>query len=102
MISSERISELYGLLSDLSPDMSLASQIIKIGEEYGEVCAAWVGYSGQNPRKGRTHTSEQVAEELADVAITAMLAIEALGGNAVREIDAKMMVAFDRYEHMTR
>ncbi len=45
----------------------------------GQVAAAWIGLFGQNPRKGVTHTREDVAAELADVVFTALLAIESLG-----------------------
>ncbi len=57
----------------------LALRIMKIGEEFGEAIAAWIGATGQNPRKGITHTYTDVAAELADVAFTALVAIESLG-----------------------
>lgn len=52
------------------------SRIAKIGEEYGEVVAAYIGATGQNPRKGFTHNRAQVLEELCDVIITAVCAIQ--------------------------
>ncbi|KAB1902414.1 MazG-like family protein [Micromonospora tulbaghiae] len=63
-------------------DTELTCRILKIGEEAGEVAAAWIGLLGQNPRKGVTHTREEVAAELADVAFTALVAIESLGLDA--------------------
>jgi hypothetical protein len=42
---------------------------------------------GQNPRKGVTHTREDVAAELADVAFTALVAIESLGLDARTVLD---------------
>ncbi len=57
-------------------------RILKVSEEAGEAAAAWIGVLGNNPRKGRTHCREQVAAELADVAITALVAIESLGFDA--------------------
>jgi NTP pyrophosphatase (non-canonical NTP hydrolase) len=54
-------------------------RILKVTEEAGEAAAAWIGVVGQNPRKGVTHTTRDVADELADVALTAMVAIESLG-----------------------
>ncbi|MEV8634249.1 MazG-like family protein [Streptosporangium sp. NPDC051023] len=51
-----------------------AMKIGKVGEEFGEACQAYSGYVGQNPRKGVTHTREQVAAELFDVALTALVA----------------------------
>ncbi|RPE39114.1 NTP pyrophosphatase (non-canonical NTP hydrolase) [Streptomyces sp. Ag109_O5-1] len=57
----------------------LTMRLLKIAEEYGEASAAWVGATGQNPRKGITHTSEDVADELGDVAFTALIAAASLG-----------------------
>ncbi|PWR13026.1 hypothetical protein DKT68_01790 [Micromonospora acroterricola] len=60
----------------------LTCRILKLTEEAGEASAAWIGLLGQNPRKGVTHTREDVAAELADVAFTALVAIESLGLDA--------------------
>lgn len=59
----------------MSPDLDESMRIMKIGEEFGEAVAAYIGYTGQNPRKGRTHTRSDVLEELADVAVTALCAM---------------------------
>jgi NTP pyrophosphatase (non-canonical NTP hydrolase) len=58
---------------------SVTFRILKVAEEAGEAATAWIGVTGANPRKGVTHTVEQVAAELADVALTALIAIESLG-----------------------
>jgi NTP pyrophosphatase (non-canonical NTP hydrolase) len=57
----------------LADDMS---RVMKIGEELGETVEAFIGYTGQNPRKGFSHTKEQMLAELADVVITALCAIQ--------------------------
>jgi NTP pyrophosphatase (non-canonical NTP hydrolase) len=54
-------------------------RILKITEEAGEAVAAWIGAIGQNPRKGRTHRRQDVADELGDVAFTALVAAASLG-----------------------
>ncbi|NMO51499.1 hypothetical protein HH310_09885 [Actinoplanes sp. TBRC 11911] len=59
--------------------LELTHRILKLTEEAGEAAAAWIGANGQNPRKGVTHTYEDVADELADVAFTALVAIASLG-----------------------
>ncbi|MEU2789094.1 MazG-like family protein [Streptomyces sp. NPDC007100] len=59
----------------------LALRVMKIGEEFGEVAQAWIGTVGQNPRKGVTHTVEDVADELCDVAITALTALASIVDN---------------------
>lgn len=56
-------------------------RLAKIGEEFGEVIAAFIGYTGQNPRKGVTHTRLDVLKELLDVAVTALAAAEHVGGH---------------------
>lgn len=63
-------------------DAELSMRILKIAEEYGEAAAAWVGVSGQNPRKGVTHTRQDVVDELGDVAFTALVAAASLGFDA--------------------
>ncbi len=60
-------------------EASLTFRILKIIEEAGEAATAWIGFVGNNPRKGVTHTVADVAAELADVALTALVAIESLG-----------------------
>lgn len=51
-------------------------RIMKLAEEVGEVVGAYIGMVGQNPRKGVTHTMDDVLNELADVAGTALCAIQ--------------------------
>ena len=57
----------------------LTMRIMKVGEEFGEVVTAWIGLAGQNPRKGVTHTGDDVADELADVVLAALVAVHSLG-----------------------
>lgn len=54
-------------------------RILKLSEETGEVAAAWIGAQGGNPRKGFTHTRDEVAAELGDVAMSALVAIASIG-----------------------
>ncbi|WP_129309447.1 MazG-like family protein [Streptomyces sp. L2] len=53
-------------------------RILKLSEEVGEVAEAVIGATGQNPRKGVTHTWDDVQSELCDVAITALVALRTL------------------------
>ncbi len=59
----------------LPPETELLLRIMKITEEVGEVSEAITGTTGQNPRKGVTHTWDDVAAELCDVILTAMTAL---------------------------
>lgn len=56
-------------------------RLAKVSEECGEVIEAWIGVTNQNPRKGVTHTRDDVAKELLDVAVTALAAYEHMVGN---------------------
>jgi hypothetical protein len=58
------------------PEAVLWGRVAKLTEEAGEATAALIGWTGQNPRKGVTHTREDVVSELLDVAITALGAVE--------------------------
>ncbi|PKW07479.1 MazG nucleotide pyrophosphohydrolase domain-containing protein [Streptomyces sp. 1222.5] len=57
-------------------------RILKLSEEVGEVAEAVIGATGQNPRKGTTHTWDDVRSELCDVAITALVALRTLTPDA--------------------
>lgn len=61
------------LMAPLAQDWA---RISKVQEELGEAVAAFIGATGQNPRKGDSHTMDEVLEELADTAITAIFAIQ--------------------------
>lgn len=63
------------------PEAATWARLAKIAEESGEVIAAYIGATGQNPRKGATHTQTDVEEELLDVALTALAALEHLRGH---------------------
>ncbi|MFH0522275.1 MazG-like family protein [Streptomyces sp. M41] len=63
----------------------LLLRILKLSEEVGEVAQAVIGATGQNPRKGVTHTWEDVQGELCDVVITALVALRTLTPEA-REV----------------
>lgn len=91
----------YTLISDLNawldstndqnPDITFAEdtamRVLKVTEEAGEAAAAYIGWTGQNPRKGVTHDLSDVIAELCDVALTALCAVEHLvaGGRKTTE-----------------
>ncbi|MBN0044876.1 MazG-like family protein [Streptomyces actuosus] len=60
----------------------LLLRILKLSEEVGEVAQAVIGATGQNPRKGTTHTWSDVESELCDVAVTALVALRTLTPDA--------------------
>ncbi|MFJ9818060.1 MazG-like family protein [Streptomyces sp. NPDC101151] len=71
-------------------------RILKLSEEVGEVAEAVIGATGQNPRKGVTHTWEDVQAELCDVAITALVALRTLTPDAQEVFDAHLKGVRDR------
>lgn len=52
------------------------ARISKVGEELGEAISAFIGLSGQNPRKGIYASYDDLANELADTALTAIFALQ--------------------------
>jgi NTP pyrophosphatase (non-canonical NTP hydrolase) len=74
-------------------------RILKVMEEAGEVAQAVIGAAGQNPRKGTTHTVDDIASELADVAITALVALQSLRhvdvAEAITQHTEKILARFD-------
>ncbi|MFD8509747.1 MazG-like family protein [Streptomyces antimycoticus] len=71
-------------------------RVLKIGEEYGEVAEAMHGAMGANPRKGRSHDWNDVQKELADVIVTAMVALDTIAGDAGHVLAERLDVLVDR------
>ncbi|QNP63670.1 MazG-like family protein [Streptomyces genisteinicus] len=65
-------------------------RVLKISEELGEVSEAVHGATGANPRKGESHTWADVEKELADVAVTALVALATVSPDARKSFDARL------------
>jgi hypothetical protein len=77
-VSANEYREIYDRIADTQHLTGVPGPIIrlvKLQEEVGEVAEALIGFTGANARKGYTHDEEAVAKELADVVITAMVAL---------------------------
>jgi NTP pyrophosphatase (non-canonical NTP hydrolase) len=108
MITDETAAKLAALSEwvDTAPanagrdrEAALWGRVAKVSEECGEVIAALVGATGQNPRKGVTHCMVDVEDELLDVALTALCAVEHLSRNKGVSMDAfahKVAEVFER------
>lgn len=70
-------------------------QIIKVSEEAGEVAKAYLGYIG-TARKGVCATRRDVLDELADVAIAAMVAMKRMGYVPDRVVAQRITEVRDR------
>ena len=60
---------------DTDPALAVPLRVLKVAEEAGEAAAALIGTTGQNPRKGRSHTDADLAAELCDVITAASVAL---------------------------
>ncbi len=72
-----------------------ALRILKITEEVGEVGNAYIGMTGQNPRKGITHTTTDVADELTDVIVAAMVALATITADPAGHFERKLQQIAD-------
>lgn len=72
----------HWLDSEVSPDyidQPLAqdwARVAKCSEEVGEAIDALIGYTGQSPRKGQYGDINDLLNELADVALTGLYAMQ--------------------------
>lgn len=99
MLISRRLDETIGLMCASARELAW-ERIGKIAEEYGEVTEAWLGVAGTNPRKGQTHTIDDVVSELLDVAFCALGSVEHLTGNEGHSIELLAAHARQRAERM--
>src|ERR1700721_165470 len=86
----EEIVEWLDDSSTLAPETKKLIRIMKVTEEAGEVTQAVIGTLGQNPRKGVTHTWEDVQAALCDVIVTAMVALATLTPDARETFDGHL------------
>lgn len=63
---------------DTDPALAVPLRVLKVAEEAGEAAAALIGTTGQNPRKGRSHTEADLEAELCDVITAASVALATL------------------------
>jgi NTP pyrophosphatase (non-canonical NTP hydrolase) len=86
----EKITGELDARSTLPPDTERLLRIMKLTEEAGEVTQAVIGALGQNPRKGVTHTWDDVQAELCDVVFTAMVALTTITPGARKVFDENL------------
>ncbi|MEU6847050.1 MazG-like family protein [Streptomyces sp. NPDC046716] len=78
------------------PREALLLRVLKLSEEVGEVAEAVIGAVGQNPRKGLSHTWQDVESELCDVIVTAMVALGTLAPDARAALDSHVAKVAER------
>ncbi len=69
-------------LHDYHGDVPVEARLLKLTEEVGEVAEAYIGIHGLNKRKGICKTPSDLLDELADVIITAAVAMSSVTGDA--------------------
>lgn len=52
------------------------ARLSKVAEELGEAVQAFIGVTGQNPRKGVCNSMDEVLDEMADVVFTGILCMQ--------------------------
>lgn len=67
--------DIYNAIADHQGPAGIHLRLMKLNEEVGEVAEAYIGTLGANKRKGQSHEPVDVASELCDVVITAMVAL---------------------------
>jgi 8-oxo-dGTP pyrophosphatase MutT (NUDIX family)/NTP pyrophosphatase (non-canonical NTP hydrolase) len=72
------------LLDYLGRDVPAEVRILKLAEETGEAAQALIGLRGWNPRKGVSATQDELLDELADVMLTAAVAMAGITQDAHR------------------
>ena len=70
--------------STATPEVARLLRILKISEEAGEVAEAVHGVTGSNPRKGHSHSWDDVEKELCDVILTSMVALRTITPDAAK------------------
>jgi hypothetical protein len=77
----DQIRELHACHGEVSVEISL----LKLTEETGEAAEAFIGMHGLNSRKGVCRSRDDLLAELADVIITAAVAMTGVTGGDVDE-----------------
>lgn len=87
--------DLDGNVSPIYFEQPLAqdwARVAKVVEEAGEAVDALIGVTGQNPRKGEYGSQSELLDELADVVLTGMYAIQ----HFTKDRDATLEIVLER------
>lgn len=89
--------------SPLTGTAGLLAQALKVQEEAGEMAEAMLGVLGQNPRKGFSHTRDDLLKEIIDIILTAtVLAVSVESGPAfAARLDERLDFLAERIEEHT-
>ena len=79
-----------------TPETARLLRLLKLQEEVGEVAQAAMGATAANPRKGSSHTWEDVQHELCDVILSSMVALATLTPDAGKVFQQRMEIVAER------
>ncbi|GAA3005516.1 MazG-like family protein [Kitasatospora albolonga] len=82
--------------SSLPLEQQWLVQTVKLQEECGEVAEAVIGALGENPRKGFSHTWDDVRAEVCDVIVTGMVMLARMGGDPAWYFEEHLRGVTDR------
>ncbi|NBM17719.1 MazG-like family protein [Streptomyces sp. GC420] len=85
-----RLVEWLDQESPVAPETARLLRLMKITEEAGEVAEAVQGALGSNPRKGHSHTWDDVQNELCDVIFTSMVALATINPDAGKIFEERL------------
>lgn len=88
-----------GQLHNYHGDVPVEIRLLKLTEEVGEVAEAFLGVHGLNKRKGVCRSREDLLDELADVIITAAVAMSGIAGDveeARGHLEGRLAVVTER------
>ncbi|MEW2635378.1 MazG-like family protein [Streptomyces sp. NPDC048389] len=95
-----RVTEIRGWLDENAGKLTERERVmmcvLKTGEEFGEVSEALHGALGANPRKGQSHSWDDVTKELVDVAVTTLVALATIDPEGDKKFDARLQHLVDR------
>jgi hypothetical protein len=83
-------------------ELQMWRRVTKVCEESGEVWRALSGYVAENPRKGQTHTLDDLRGELLDTASAALCAWAHLNGNEGDPIGALLTHVAGTVDRLSR
>lgn len=91
----DQVGQLYAYHGDVPAEVRL----LKLTEEVGEVADAFIGMHGLNRRKGICRARDDLLAELADVIITAAVAMSGVTGDVEevrRHLERRLAVVTER------
>ena len=86
-------------LHDYHGDVAVEVRLLKLTEEVGEAAEALIGMQGLNSRKGTCRSRDDLLAELADVIITAAIAMVGVAGDvdeASSHLERRLVLVSER------